>query len=130
MKKLLVYTKFCLPCIMEEFWANFQKEALKQGYEIKVCRTTYRPFAHKKATEIWGGDGYTAFGVFPDGQAIALERIFDMWIDNVKDKQVKTGKKKAKKGANNDVQRLRKASRSIRVDSVEDPAVKIKVGNA
>lgn len=130
MKKLLVYTKFCLPCIAPEFWDMFQKEALKQGYEIKVCRTTYRPFAHKKATEIWGDDGYTAFGVFPDGQAISLERIMDMWTDNVKNKRVKSGKKKSRKGAKNDVQRLRKTSRTIRVDSVENPAVEIKVNNA
>ena len=130
MKKLTVYTKFCLPCVMEEFWAMFQKEALKQGYEIKVVRTTYRPFAHKKATEIWGGDGYTAFGVFPDGKALTLERIMDMWIDNVKNKRVKAGKKKAARRSKNDVQGLPKTSRSIRVDSVENPTTKIKVENA
>jgi len=130
MEKLIVYTKFCLPCVMPEFWDMFQKEALKQGYGIKVCRTTYRPFAHKKATEIWGADGYTAFGVFPDGQAIALERIMDMWRDNAKNKLVKAGKKKSARKGKNDVQRLPKTSRSIRVDSVESPATKIKVENA
>ena len=130
MQKLIVYTKFCLPCVMEEFWNNFQKEALKHGYDIKVQRTTYRPFAYKKATEIWGGDGYTAFGVFPDGTATALERIMDMWIDNVKDKRVKAGKKKAAKRSKNDVQRLPKTARTIRVDSVENTATKIKVENA
>ncbi len=129
MNKITVYTKFCLSCVMPEFWDMFQKEALKQGYNIKVCRTTYRPFAHKKATEIWGGDDYTAFGVFPDGAATTLERIMDMWIDNVKDKRVKAGKKKAAKRSKNDVQRLPKTSRSIRVDCVESPATKIKVEN-
>ena len=53
-----------------------------------------------------------------------------MWRDNAKNKLVKAGKKKAARKGKNDVQGLPKASRSMRVDSVESPATKIKVENA
>ena len=99
MEKLIVYTKFCLPCLMEDFWQQFQKEATKRKFEIKVIRTSYRPFSHRKAVEIWGSDDYSAFAVFPNGDALKLERIMDMWTDDVKNKMAKPGKKKSAENA-------------------------------
>lgn len=124
-QKLTVYTKFCLDCVMPEFWKMFRQRAFDEGYTIKVIRTSYRPFAHKKAVASCGDEHYFSFAVFPDGKVLKLEGAINMW-DNARNKLVKSGKKK---GGRKNVQRLPKAARTIRVDGVEDKGVDIEVKN-
>lgn len=127
-QKLVIYTKFCLDCVTPEFWDIFRKRAFGEGYSLKVIRTAYRPFSHKKASSIWGDDSYFAFVVFPNGDAMKMERAIDMW-DEAKNKMVKSGKKKStKKGGRKDgVLGVSETTRTVRVDSVEDTGVETKV---
>lgn len=125
--QLIVYTKFCLNCIMPDFWRMFQKEAVRQGYSLETIRTTYRPFAHKKASSIWKSDDYFAFVVFPDGGVFKLEGAMDMWQEKAKNKLVKSGKKKSTRRRKKDVQGLSETPRTIRVDGAEDTGTDIEV---
>lgn len=126
-----IYTKYCLPCVMDKDWTRLQLRLIRAGYKLHVRRTTYDPSLHKKATKLWGDENYLAFAVFPDGKVAALGAIETM-LDDIKDKRVKAGKTKPvrkKRSKKNDVLGLPKTSRRIRVDSVESEAMEIKVEN-
>lgn len=118
---LVVYSKFCVPCIYKEKWSNFQRLAREKGHKVKVVRTTYRPLAHAKATKIWGDEYYSTFVAFPTGSNKTINECLDMWQDSAQNKMVKPGRVKSRR-KKNDMQRLRKAKRSVRVDRAENPA--------
>lgn len=121
-----VYTKVCLPCVMKKNWQDTQRAIWSAGYDIALIRTTYESGAHKEAMKIWGSDDYVAFVLMPNGEAVTLGKAKHMF-EEIKDKMVKAGKTKPVRKGKKNVQGLRKAKRSIRVDAVEDSPVEIKV---
>ena len=123
-----IYTKVCLPCVMKKEWPEFRRSVTSAGYEIKMIRTTYDQGLHKEASKIWGNEGYTAFVLAPNGEALSIPEAKKMF-DGIKDKMIKAGKSKPVRKGNKNVQRLRKTKRPIRVDAVEDSPVEIKVEN-
>ena len=121
-----VYTKVCLPCVMKKNWQRTQRAIWNAGYEINIIRTTYDSGSHAEAMKIWGSDDYVAFVLMPNGEAVTLGKA-ELMFENIKDKLVKAGKSKPVRKGKKNVQGLRKAKRPIRVDSVEDSPVEIKV---
>lgn len=126
MNRITIYSKVCLPCVMKQEWTAIQKTIWQAGYEIDIVRTTYDAQAHKEATMLWGSDDYVAFGLAPNGEALNLKELKQMF-EEIKDKLVKAGKTKPVRKGKKNVQGLRKTKRSIRVDSVEDSPSEIKV---
>ena len=124
MIKVNVYSKFCMGCVLGESWGKLLVKAVKKGYDVKVHRTTYRPLLHKKASKLYGSQNY-AFFFEIEGEIKSLEEFKEM-IDDIKDKRVKSGKKKPVRRKNG--MSTRKPKR-IRVDSVESEVVEIKVEN-
>ena len=127
-KYINIYTKVCLPCVMRKEWPEFRRKVTSAGYEIHMIRTTYDQGLHKEASEIWGNEGYTAFVLAPNGEALSIKQAGKMF-EEIKDKMIKAGKSKPVRKGNKNVQRLRKTKRPIRVDSVETPPSEIKVEN-
>lgn len=126
-KKLLpIYTKVCLPCVLKKEWQELRQAAANAGYEFEVVRTTYAKELHKEASELWGGEGYIAFVIGPNGEALSIKEARKMF-DEIKDKMVKAGKSKPVRKGKKHVQRLRKTKGPIRVDGVEDSPDEIKV---
>ena len=126
MKEVNVYTKVCLPCVMKKNWQDTQRAIWSAGYDIALIRTTYDSGAHKEAMKIWGSDDYVAFVLMPNGEAVTLGKA-KLMFENIKDKLVAAGKTKPVRKGKKNVQGLRKAKRSIRVDAVEDSPSEIKV---
>lgn len=126
MNKITIYTKVCLPCVYKGRWTDIQRSVWRAGYDMKIVRTTYAPELHKEATTLWGADNYIAFAIMPNGEAVAVGRIKRMFED-IHDKMIKTGKSKPVRKEKKNVQRLRKTKRPIRVDTVEDSPVEVKV---
>lgn len=127
MKNLVnVYTKVCLPCVMKKDWKETQRAIWNAGYEINLIRTTYDPGYREEAEKLWGSDNYVAFVLMPNGEAVTLGKA-KLMFDNIKDKLVEAGKTKPVRKGKKNVQGLRKAKRSIRMDAVEDSPVEIKV---
>lgn len=125
-----IYTKVCLPCVMDKDWTRLQLRLIHAGYKLHVRRTTYDPSLHKQASKLWGDENYLAFAAFPDGKITALGAINDMLDNEIKDKRVKAGKTKPvrkKRSKKNDMLGLPKTPRRIRLDAVESEAVEIKV---
>lgn len=60
-RKITIYTKFCLPCQWPAETGIVNRWADKYKFKVKVVRTTYRPAKHAKASELWGSDSYQAF---------------------------------------------------------------------
>lgn len=60
-RKIKIYTKFCLACQWPKETDIINRWADKYGFKIKVIRTTYRPARHAEASRLWGNDGYQAF---------------------------------------------------------------------
>lgn len=126
--RLTIYSKVCLPCVLKDEWQKFRRAALEAGYELDVARTTYDSKLHDEASKLWGSDSYTAFIIAPNGEALNINEAKKMFED-IKDKLVKAGKTKPVRKGKKHVQGLRKTKRSIRVDSVEDSPVEVKVEN-
>ena len=123
-----IYTKVCLPCVMKKEWPEFRRTVTSAGYEIKMIRTTYDQGLHKEASEIWGNEGYTAFVLAPNGEALSIPKAKKMF-EEIKDNRVKAGKSKPVRKGKKNVQGLRQTKRPIRVDIVENPPSEIKVEN-
>lgn len=112
---VIVWSKFCLPCIRQEAWSRFEKYCQSKGWLITMCRTTYLPKLHEQATSIWGNENYTMFvqkgGDYYDfdyamekidnGEELFVEKLPEKKIDIKKTKPVKVGKKKGAKSAKN-----------------------------
>lgn len=122
-----IYTKVCLPCVMKkQEWHDFQKAVWNAGYEYKMLRTTYDSELHKEATKLWGNDGYVAFVIAPNGEALSIPKAKEMFED-IRNKITSAGKSKPVRKVKKNVQRLRKTKRPIQVDVMEDTPVEIKV---
>lgn len=116
-----IYSKVCLSCVMGEEWVNIQTTLIKNGYNLKVRRTTYDRSLHELATKLWGSDNYIAFAEFPDGKVMGLGEIKGMFED-IKDKLVKEGKSKPirkKRSRKSDLRGLSKTKRPSRKNHVE-----------
>ena len=125
--KVNIYSKVCLPCVMKkQEWHDFQRSVWNAGYEINMIRTTYDKELHKEATKLWGDEGYIAFVLMPNGEAVTLGKA-ELMFNNIKDKLVEAGKTKPVRKGKKNVQGLRKTKRPIRVDAVEDSPSEIKV---
>ena len=126
MKQINVYTKVCLPCVDKKEWREFQRLVWDAGYEINVVRTTYDKALHQEATELWGSENYIAFVLAPNGEALNLGKAKKMF-EGINNKLVEAGKTKPVRKGNKNVQRLRKAKRSIRISAVENTPGEVKV---
>ena len=112
---VIVWSKFCLPCIRPEAWSRFEKYCQSNGWLITMCRTTYLPKLHEQATSIWGNENYTMFvqkgsdyydfdyavEKIDNGEELFVEKLPEKKIDIKKTKPVKVGKKKGVKSAKN-----------------------------
>lgn len=131
-KKITIYTKVCLPCVMRhDDWHAFQKSIWNAGYEIKTIRTTYDQDLHKEAIGLWGNDNYVAFVLAPNGEVLRLQEAKKMF-EEIKDKMIKAGKSKPVRKGKKNVQRLPKAKvqrTPMEVDSVAGGAGEATVEN-
>ena len=118
-KTIKLYTKVCARCMWPAKMNLLQSYAQNKGAKLKIMRTAYRPDWHKKATEIYGSEDYTAF-IYEGGRV----KDFISWTGKTKAKPVKntkakrTKKTKAKKAKKNDLRELPEAKGSDREDSV------------
>lgn len=121
---IVIYSKWCIPCTYPELLTAINMYALNNDLDVQVIRTAYRPADHKKATEFWA----QAAGLSEDDAAnyptfVVYKNIYDIeefvkMITNTKNKLVKKGK------AKDDVQRLSKAKRVKRKNSLDGEASK------
>ena len=131
MNKINVYSKVCLSCVDKKLWNEFQKTVWAAGYDLHVIGTAYSYEYHKEATELWGNEGYTAFVIAPNGEALNIKEAKKMF-EGIRDKKVSAGKTKPVRKVKKNVQGLRKAKpakKPIRVSYVEDSPSEIKVEN-
>ena len=61
LSEVIVWTKFCVPCVNREGWEIFEEYCKKRGVVVTVVRTTYLTQLHEQATALWGGEDYTIF---------------------------------------------------------------------
>ena len=115
---VIIYSKWCLQCEEAAFMIALDEWCLHKKLTYEVRRTAYRPWWHQKAIELWASaagiteeeaKSYPSFVVWKD---IKTVEEFGEMIKKEKNKMVGEGKTK------NDVQRLPKAKRTNRKDSV------------
>lgn len=75
---LLGFSKFCMDCVLPKSWAKVQRWANKNGFKLDIERTTYHPKRHAKATELWGGEDYSAFFMTPKGFPISIREFANL----------------------------------------------------
>ena len=92
--KIVIYTKFCLPCMYPAKWAEVKKWAMKNEVKVKIRRTAYRPDWHIIASIKYGRPNYYAFVIGTD------DTVTDFIDFDTKSKPVLNGKKK---GMRNDM---------------------------
>lgn len=122
-KTITIYSKHCFKCMYGEQYNFIRNWSYSKGYDLEIKRTAYRPAWHKEATELWGGEDYSAFVVNERGKVMELSNF----LDKCRNKAVRAGKKKGTK--KNDVQGLSKAKRSSRASSVAGKKTKSKAKN-
>lgn len=117
---IIIYSKWCLTCEQPGDMIAIDEYCLHNNLTYEVRRTAYRPWWHKKAIELWAAAAgiseeeakdYPSFVV---SDTIKTVEEFVKMIENARNKLAKGGKTK------NDVQRLPKAKRTGREDSVAD----------
>lgn len=125
MKKLTIYSKFCIPCVYgTEYLNRVRAWGEGNGYGISIKRTAYNPIWQAEAKKY--RPEYEAFVVLSDKMG---SYDFKTFLDDVmpsqkaKTKPVKNTKRKAK----DDVQGLPKTTKRIRVDDLSSPACKVEV---
>lgn len=113
-RKNYIYTKFCLNCIHPEQWKYVTAWLQHEEVNYKVYRTAYRPDWHRKATKIWGNEGYEAFVVL-NGRVID----FMEFAEECKNKLMPEGKEK--NGGVLALQRTKRRNRkaSAKVENLE-----------
>lgn len=128
---VLIYSKWCIECTHPEYLIAINAWANLNDLDVKVVRTAYRPEAHQRATELWAAkmeldiddkaqnekaQNYPIFVVYNDViQIKEFIRMIDQ--EQCRNKMVKGGKTK------NDLQRLPKAKRPKRKNSVDSSTV-------
>lgn len=103
-KELVVWTKFCVPCVNREGWDLFEEYCKKNGYIATMIRTTYLPQLHEQATALYGSENYTIF-IQKDGQLLdfdyAVSKIRageELFVEPIPEKTVRIAKKPIKRG--------------------------------
>lgn len=122
-KKVTLYTKFCLNCYWPKQSIAIRQWAEREGMQLIVKRTAYRPDWHKEAVVLYGNADYTAFLVHEDGSM----DDFVSFADKLRTKPFRGGRKKEVK---NDMQGLRKTSRPNRTRRVARKKVETKGADA
>ncbi len=89
MRKVTIYTKYCLDCMWAEEWLHVTSWLQHERTALKVKRTTYRPDWHQVATKLYGSEDYTAFVVFNEEVIDFME-----FAKDCKNKLVELGKTK------------------------------------
>lgn len=120
MKKLTIYSKFCVPCLYGTEYLNRVKIwADGNGYSMHLKRTAYNPLWQAEAKKY--RQEYEAFILLED---TSETYDFATFLDDVlgsgvkKDKRKTKPVKKTKRKANNDLCRLSKTEEPTGVDSV------------
>lgn len=122
-----IYSKWCIRCETPYSYALVQSWAQRHGLDIQVIRTAYHPADHKEATRLWAlANGYSLDNevamsiaknyptfILHEGKVKRLKEFVKMIkSESAEDKMVRGGKVK------NGMQRLSKAERSVRKNSV------------
>ena len=103
MKKITIYTKFCVKCLYPEQFTTVKRWCIENEVQLDIIRTTYRPAVHEMASIYYGSDKYTVYGRTEDGKIYDfLDLAGEITNNNGKDifrtpKPKTTRTKKAKK---------------------------------
>lgn len=102
-----IYSKFCVPCVKGDSFREFEDYCRKRNVPVEICRTTYQPALHQKATQIWGNEFYTVFVALRNGKKydfdVTMEMIRDgqeIFAEPEEKKTIKIKKKPVVKGKN------------------------------
>lgn len=95
MKKLTIYSKFCVKCLWPQELQSIEAYAKNNNMNVLQVRTVLDSKLHQIATSLWGNADYTAF-VYDGENAVALKQF----LDEHKTKPVKRTKRQKPGGMN------------------------------
>lgn len=100
-KKIIIYSKWCLECDYSEEFTDIKMLTQREGIEMSVVRTAYRPLRHHKAVKIWASaNGIEEKNAQDYPPFIVKGRSVTTFMDyakQCKNKLARSGKKKGMK---------------------------------